>query len=131
VIDFRVDLYRLGGEVRTRICSVAARGRAPILSVAHRGAFSWRKRVSITTGDAAFDQAYVVTTGTAEDAERLHAVARELLVFTSRDGVWLHSDGRKVTMSWRGMESDPLVLDAARDAVVKVASWRDTDSPYR
>jgi hypothetical protein len=73
-----------------------------------------------------------VTTGTAQDAEGLRPALRALLLLHDhRRGVWLSSDGHKVMVSWRGMESDPLVLDAARDAVIGVAAWHRPEAPYR
>jgi hypothetical protein len=131
-IAYVVDLYRLGGEMRTRISSAVDRGRPSVLSVSQRGAFAWKKEAALCLGDAAFDRAYIVTTGAAEDAEGLRQVLPTLLVLAERaQGVWLCCDGWKVTVSWRGMESDPIVLDAAREAVVMVAGWHRPESPYR
>ncbi len=128
-----IDLYRLGGEVRTRVSTNAPRGRAAILSVSQRGAFAWKTGIAIQLGEPAFDRAYLVVTGAPEDADVLRDAARSLLLLDrlGRQGVWLRSDGQKVTLSWRGPESDPLVLDAAREAVVAIGSRHRPDAPYR
>jgi len=131
-VRYVVELYRLAGEMRTRVSAVPARGRAPVLSVLQRDAFALRGAPAVRIGDDRLDRAYVVKTGTAEDAEGLRAASRPLLLLEDRRrGVWLASDGSKVTVSWRGMERDPLVLDAARDAAVMVAGWHRSESPYR
>jgi hypothetical protein len=110
----------------------ASRGCSPILSVSQRNAFSWKKPPSLAIGEASFDRAYVVTTGASEDADGLREALQPLLFLDVRcQGVWLQSDGHKVSVSWRGMESDPLILDAARDAVMTIASWHRPESPYR
>ncbi|OJY20593.1 MAG: hypothetical protein BGO98_04710 [Myxococcales bacterium 68-20] len=131
-VAYAVELVRLDDEVRTRISATATRGRAPVLSVLQRGVFMTTKEPVLRIGDDAFDAAYLVTKGTAQDAEGLRQAARALLLLADRrHGVWLFSDGLKVTLSWRGAESDPLVLDAARDGVVEVAAWHRPESPYR
>ena len=131
-VRYVVELYRLSGEMRTRVSAVPARGRAPVLSILQRGAFTLRERSTLGLGDDALDRAFVVKNGAAEDAEGLRGAARGLLLLDNRrKGVWLASDGSKVTVSWRGMESDPVVLDAARDAAVMLAGWHRSESPYR
>jgi hypothetical protein len=130
-VEYVVDLHKRGGEIRTRISAIVPRGRAPVLSVLQRGAFSLEKE-ALRLGDEVFDRSYVVTSGSTEDAEGLREAKSALLLLDHRRaGVWLSSDGFKVAVSWHGMESDPLVLDAARDAVVMVAGLHRTESPYR
>ena len=41
-IPFVIDLYRLNGDMRTRLSTDAPRGRSAVLSVGQRGAFAWR-----------------------------------------------------------------------------------------
>lgn len=131
-VAYTVELVRLDDEVRTRISATATRGRAPVLSVLQQGVFMTTKEPVLRIGDDAFDAAYLVTKGTSHDAEGLRQTTRALLLLADRRrGVWLSSDGLKVMLSWRGAESDPLVLDAARDAVVGVAAWHRPESPYR
>jgi len=99
--------------------------------VLQRGGFTLRE-AAIHIGDATLERAYVVRTGTAEDVEALHAAASALAFLDDRrKGVWVASDGTKVSVSWRGLESDPLVLDAARDVAVRVAGWHRSETPYR
>ncbi|HVH43447.1 MAG TPA: hypothetical protein VM925_13930 [Labilithrix sp.] len=130
-LTYAIDLHRVDADARTRVSAAGARGRAPILSVLQRGMFS-SKTEALRTGDITFDSAYLITTGSADDVEGLRLVTQSLLVLANRcSGVWLHADGLKVTLSWLGFERDPLVLDAARDAVVTVAGWHRPDSPYR
>lgn len=118
--------------MRTRVTANVPRGRAPIVSVSQQRAFSIRRRVTLRLDEPEFDDAYIVTTGTAEDTEALRQVMRSLLLLDDlRTGVWLRSNGLKVSLSWMGMESDPLVLDAARDAVVTLGAWHRAESPYR
>jgi hypothetical protein len=45
--------------------------------------------------------------------------------------VWLGSDGATVTLTWSGVEMNPLLLDAARDLVVSLACWHRPEFPYR
>jgi hypothetical protein len=130
-LRYAIDLFRLGDEVRTRVSCASARGRAPVVSASQRGAFAWNRPSAVRLADTAFDAAWIVTAGAAEDIEALRAVLRPLSFFDRRRGVWLSSDGTKTALSWRGMESDPLVLDAAREVVLTVASWHRPDQPYR
>ncbi|MDF2692419.1 MAG: hypothetical protein K0S65_802 [Labilithrix sp.] len=131
-VDWVVELFRLGNEVRTRVASVAPRNQAPVLSVLQRGAFLLTRAPASRIGDQSLDQRYVVASGAAHDIEEVSEDSRPLLVLDERcRGVWLASDGHKVTVSWRGMESDPIVLDAARDLVVRIASVCRPAMPYR
>jgi hypothetical protein len=134
-VDYVFDLYRLGDEVRTRVACAAPRGRAPVLSISQRGAFDWKsgagRNAELRIDHAAFNEAYVVTNAAGEDAELLHRVVRPLLLLARRNSAWLRSDGRTVSLSWQGLESNPVVLDAARDVVVMVARFHRPEAPYR
>lgn len=131
-IPYAVDLYRLAGEARTRISTDAPRGRSALLSVGQRGAFQWKSDAVIALGDPRFDERYVVLAGEGEDAEALREASAPLLLLDElRAGVWLRSDGHKVSLSWCGLESDPIVLDAARDALILVATRHRSHAPYR
>lgn len=83
----------------------------------------------------AFDAAYVVRRSRSEvasdDADVLNDVADALRSLAHRDDVWLRSDGTAVSLSWRGVESHPAVLDAASDALVRVARFHRPETPYR
>jgi hypothetical protein len=130
-VAFAVDLYRLGADLRTRVCVSVPDGRAAAVSIAQRGAFAWREPPRLSCGHAALDAAYVILDGAAEDLDALGAIAAPLLVIAARPAVWLRSDGRTVTLSWRGTESDPAILDLARNVAVTVSGWRRAPSPYR
>ncbi|MBX3211536.1 MAG: hypothetical protein KF850_05845 [Labilithrix sp.] len=131
-VPYVVELVRLGGEVRTRLTATPPRGRAPVLSVLQRGMFTTTKQATLRLGDEAFDRAYLVTGGAAHDAEALRVAKGALLFLDDRcRGVWLSADGAKIAASWIGAESDPLVLDAARDAVVALAGLHLPEAPYR
>lgn len=131
-VRYVVELYRLAGDMRTRLSAEAVRGRGPVLSVLQRGVFTLHEEPPLRAGHDDVDRAYVVRKGSAEDAERLREIARPLLFLDDRcTGVWLAADGSRVTVSWRGTESDPLVLDAARETAIAVAGWHRSATPYR
>jgi len=131
-IPFVFDLYRLNGEARTRVMTDAPRGRAAVLSVGQRDAFHWQTAPVLSLRDERFDGAYLVLTGADEDGEALREAKEPLLLLDDlRQGIWLRSDGHKVSLSWRGLESDPVVLDAARDALVLIAARHRPEAPYR
>ncbi len=131
-IPFAIDLYRLNGEMRTRVSTDAPRGRSAVLSVGQRDAFAWQREAVLVLGEEAFDRAYLVMTGAHDDADALRdATAPLVLLAELRHGIWLRSDGHKIAISWRGTESDPIVLDAARDAVVLLAGTHRPETPYR
>ena len=131
-VGYVVELFRLDGEVRTRVSATASRGRTPVLSVLQCGVFQTEKEPVLFLGDDAFDRAYIVNAGDPQDVDALRDASPALLVLHERcRGLWLASDGNKVAMSWRGMESDPVVIDAARDVVVGIAAVRSAETPYR
>ena len=131
-IPYVFDLYRLNGEMRTRVTTDAPRGRAAVLSVAQRDAFHWKNGPVLVLGEERFDRAYLVLVGAHEDSEALREAKEPLLLLDElRAGVWLRSDGHRVTLSWRGLESDPVVLDAARDVLVLVAARHRPAAPFR
>lgn len=113
-VAFVIDLYRQRGVVRTRVSARAPHGQLPTLSVASaRGAW-------------AFDGA------TPDDeAAVLDHAGVALRMLARRDAVRLASDGSLLALSWEGIETSPLVLDAARDAVTRLASLRRPHAPYR
>lgn len=110
-VRFVVDLYKLRDIVRTRVSANVVRGRLPRFEVA-RGRF---------------------VTETPDDAEAIrHHGGDALKAMRARSGVALSSDGTRVTLSWDGVETNPLLLDAARDAVTSLATMHSPgSSPYR
>lgn len=113
-VRFVVDLYRLGGIVRTRVSAQAAHGQLPKLKLVKRRG------------------GYVVDAATPDDEDAVRHHAREALrLLERRHDVCLACDGSRVAISWQGIETSPLVLDAARDAVAALVSLRRAHAPYR
>lgn len=110
-VAFAIDLYKLRDMVRTRVSANVVCGRLP--------------RFEITR--ARF------VTETPDDAESIrHHGGDALKALRSRRGVVLSSDGTRVAFSWEGVETNPLLLDAARDAVTALATLHaPSSSPYR
>lgn len=110
-VRFVIDLYKRRDIVRTRIAVDVTRVRLP--------------RFELALGR--------LSTDTPDDAEAIRHLAGDALrTLRSRRGVVLSSDGARVAMSWEGVETNPLILDAARDAVTALASMRATTGlPYR
>lgn len=124
------ELYRLGGVLRTRTSSAPRNGRGLVFAVAQRGHFELG--VSAPLSLAALAEDYVRTGGTATDLDRLEVAVDPLLLLASRRReVWLVGDGASIALSWRGLERDPQILDAARAAVIALAAERGTPDPYR
>lgn len=110
-VRFSIDLYKLRDIVRTRVSATVVTGRLPRFEIV--GA-----RVKAETPDDA-------------DAVR-HLAGDALKTLRARRSVVLSSDGTRVAFSWQGIESNPLVLDAARDAVTALATLHAPSStPYR
>ncbi len=129
---WEVDLFRLGGVVRTRVLAPARSGRSPTLSLLQRDAFEIPNAAPVALGNETFDRAYTVMNGAIEDFEALRDVMPTLLVLARRaEGIWLSSDGANVALSWRGAEGPPLVIDSARDVVVHLAGRHRAQSAYR
>lgn len=123
---FAIDLYRLGSEVRTRATAKTLRGVAPAITIVQRGFFTR------TSGEDTFERAYAVSGATAEDMSQLReVVVPALVMLDGREEVLLACTGDEVRLSWSGVETDPLVLDAAREAVVAVATMHRPETPYR
>ena len=110
-VPFAIDLFKRNDIVRTRVSANVVCGRLP--------------RFEIT-------RAHFVTE-TPDDAESIrHHGGDALKVLRSRRAVVLSSDGTRVAFSWEGIETNPLLLDAARDAVTALATLHaPSSSPYR
>jgi hypothetical protein len=130
-VDYRIELYRLGADIRTRVCAAVPHAGGPELSLSKRGAFTWTAPPAFELDDATFDAAYVVMRGEPALADDLRAIVGPLQALWRREGVWLRSDGARVNLCWRGVEENPLVLDTARETVAAVAGWRRAPRPYR
>lgn len=128
--DETTDLHRLGGVLRTRTSAATRHGRGLVLSVAQRGQFELGASAPVPVAALADD--YVRTGGTPTDLDRLEVATAPLaLLARRRREVWLVGDGATITLSWRGLERDPQILDAARAAVIALAAERGTPDPYR
>lgn len=110
-VAFAIDLYKLRDIVRTRVSANVVCGRLPRFEIA-------RGRILTETPDDA-------------DSIRHHA-GDALKALKSRRGVVLSSDATRVAFTWEGIETNPLLLDAARDAVTALAQMHaPSSSPYR
>ncbi|HSO34785.1 MAG TPA: hypothetical protein VLT33_19760 [Labilithrix sp.] len=135
-VAFTVDLVRISGHLRTRVRAPVTKGPGARIAIVQRGTLgrALRSRADGETrvGIDAFDDAY-----------RLHGMASDealvwlgeslahLVILDERRDVWLGSDGATVTLAWGGVEMNPLLIDAARDLVVSLASWHRPELPYR
>jgi len=124
------DLYRLGGILRTRTSASASHGRGLVLAIAQRDQFDLPKTSALHV--ASLTKAFVRVSGAPADLDFLDAIAPTLgLLAERRREIWLIGDGGAITVSWRGLEKDPQVLDAARAIVVALAEHRSQTEPYR
>jgi len=110
-VRFVLDLYKIREVLRTRVSALVVTGRLP--------------RFDVVRG--------VVHAETPDDADSVrHLAAEALVTFRARRDVVLSSDGTRVVFSWPGIESNPLLLDAARDAVTALARLHAPgERPYR
>ncbi|MBX3188847.1 MAG: hypothetical protein KF819_17645 [Labilithrix sp.] len=132
-VSFTIDLVRVSGHVRTRVCAPVTKGPGAKIAIVQRGVFARALRTADEpVGIAAFDVAYRVHGMAAPEARAwLEETLDSLVCLDERSDVWLGSDGATVTLAWGGVEMNPLLLDAARDVVVSLASWHRPDFPYR
>ncbi len=115
-----------------------AKGPGARIAIVQRGAVGRALRSRSGEGEEtlvgidAFDSAYRVH-GMAPDEARtwLEESLAHLVCLDERSDVWLGSDGATVTLAWGGVEMNPLLIDAARDLVVSLASWHRPEVPYR
>lgn len=135
-VSFTVDLVKVSGHLRTRVRAPVSKGPGPKIAVVQRGAMGRALRVrsadETVVGLDAFDNAYRLH-GMAPDEARawLEESLAHLVCLDERNDVWLGSDGGTVTLAWAGVEMNPLLIDAARDLVVSLASWHRPEFPYR
>ena len=135
-VAFTIDLVKISGHLRTRVCAPVTKGPGARIAVVQRGALGRalhaRAADETPVGLPTFDTAYRIH-GMAPDEARawLEESMAHLVCLDERSDVWLGSDGAKVTLAWGGVEMNPLLLDAARDVVVSLASWHRPEFPYR
>jgi|GEM_PF-3585279 len=137
-VPFTVDFVRVSGAVRTRIRAPVVKGPGAKLAVVQKGVLaralggSDAGRRDDAVGIPAFDAAYEMH-GMAPDEARawVAGVLAALTCLDERRDVWIGSDGVTVTMLWGGVEKNPVLIDAARDLTVSLASWHRPETPYR
>jgi hypothetical protein len=136
-VAFTIDLVKIKGHLKTRVRAPVTKGTSARLAIVQRGAIGRVLRTKSddelsVVGIEAFDRAYRVH-GMAPDEARawLETTIDDLAILDERNDVWLGSDGATVTLAWSGVEMNPLLLDAARDVVVSLASWHRPEFPYR
>jgi hypothetical protein len=135
-VSFIIDLVKIRGHLKTRVRAPVAKGPSAKLAIVQRTAIGrallGRDRDDATVGIDAFDRAYRIHGMTPGEARTwLDTTIDQLAILDERSDVWLGSDGATVTLAWAGVEMNPLLLDAARDVVVSLASWHRPDRPYR
>ena len=135
-VAFTIDLVKIKGHLRTRVRAPVTKGPGARLAVVQRGAIgrALRSRADdeVEVGIAPFDHAYTVHGMVPEEARAwLEETLEDLVMLDERSDVWLGSDSATVTLMWGGVEMNPLLLDAARDVVVSLASWHRPEFPYR
>ena len=135
-VSFIIDLVKVSGNLRTRVKAPVTKGPGVRIAIVQRGAIGRALRTrnddEVKVGIEAFDDAYRMH-GMAPDEARAWLVEsmEDLVCLDERSDVWLGSDGATVTLAWGGVEMNPLLLDAARDIVVSLASWHRPEFPYR
>jgi hypothetical protein len=135
-VSFIVDLVKISGSLRTRVRAPVSQGPGARIAIVQRGAIGRalvaRRAEETAVGIDAFDNAYRLH-GMAADEARvwLEESLAHLVCLDERSDVWLGSDGATVTLAWGGVEMNPLLIDAARDLVVSLASWHRPEFPYR
>lgn len=110
-VRFVIDLYKRRDILRTRVSANVVRGRLPRFEIT-------RARTLAETPD---------------DADAVvHHAGDALKALRARHDVVLSSDGTRVAFTWEGIETNPLLLDAARDAVTALATMHAPGAvPYR
>lgn len=135
-VAFTIDVVKISGRIETRVRARVSRTPSAKVAIVQRGALARalasRAEGEVEVGLAAFDRAYALHGVDARDARAwLDASINHLVVLEARSGVWLASDGATVTLTWSGVETSPLVLDAARELAVSLAHWHRPELPYR
>ena len=137
-VAFTIDLVKVSGHLRTRVRAPVAKGPGARIAVVQRGSLGRALRTrtraddEVEVGLEAFDNAFRLHGMAADEArEWLAESLGHLVILDERTDVWLGSDGATVTLTWGGVEMNPLLIDAARDLTVSLASWHRPELPYR
>ena len=137
-VAFTIDLVKISGHLRTRVRAPVTKGPGAKIAVVQRGAIGRALRTRSVAADEtevgidAFDHAFRLHGMAADEARAwLEESLAHLVCLDERSDVWLGSDGATVTLAWAGVEMNPLLIDAARDLVVSLATWHRPEFPYR
>jgi hypothetical protein len=107
-IAFAIDFCRVRGTPHTRVVVDSPAARLARVTVQRRR------------------DSYIVHGLDAADSGVLLSSCSKV----DRDVV-LSSDGRRVTVVWRGLETDPIVLDSAVDLAIAASRFERPEAPYR
>ena len=135
-VSFTIDLVRVSGNLKTRVRVPVTKGPSARVAVVQRGALGRALRTraedEVPVGIPSFDHSYRLHGMVPDEARQwLHGSLDGLVCLDERSDVWLGSDGATVTLTWSGVELNPLLLDAARDLAVGLACWHRSEFPYR
>ena len=135
-VSFTIDLVEVSGHLKTRVRAPVTKGPSAKVAVVQRGALGRALRTraegEVPVGIASFDHSYRLHGMVAGRGSGMARGSLDGLVcLDERSDVWLGSDGATVTLTWAGVEMNPLLLDAARDLAVNLASWHRPEFPYR
>jgi hypothetical protein len=134
-VELTIDFCRIRGELRTRVSAPTTTGRAPRVAIVQRAgapAIAARSAQPPPAPREGFDELYrVLGMAPAEVPTLVVDCAAPLTVLARRSSVSLASDGSRVALTWRGLEDDLDLLDAALDAVAAAAAWHMPRAPYR
>lgn len=135
-VTFTIDLVRVSGHLKTRVRAPVTKASSAKIAIVQRGAIGralgTRAHEESPVGIASFDDAYRVHGMAPDEAKAwLEKTMEDLVCLDERHDVWLGSDGGAVTLTWSGVEMNPVLLDSARDVVVSLAAWHRPEFPYR
>lgn len=135
-VAFTIDLVKIAGSIKTRVRAPVTKGSSAKVAVVQRGALGRALRAraegEVPVGVPSFDHSYRLHGMVPDEARAwLEGSLQDLVCLDERSDVWLGSDGATVTLTWAGVEMNPLLLDAARDLAVSLAGWHRPEFPYR
>jgi len=107
-LAFAIDFCRVDGKPHTRVVVDSAAARLARVTVQRRRG------------------AYIVYGLDPADTEELLSSCSKI----ERD-VTLTSDGHRMSVVWRGLETDPIAMDSAVDLAIAACRFERPDAPYR
>lgn len=138
-VGFELDTYVVStGKSSVSYTRLRARALVPIASdirVSTAHIFSGLGRMlglqDVPTGDAAFDEKYVVKADRDDDARALLDAPTRKGLFEFPKSVRFEYRHGEVELHWLGVERDAAVLDAATRIVAAACRWRREPEVYR